>query len=275
MAHGSNRKPAADFEIRLVGPGLKPWRVPMRALARALNAVQRLMEPHEEYDEEAVESEEEAEAPPAPLHLIGIVARSAGYAVAARDPRLALDTLKQAGRSLANPEADGWGPDLLSPVEELSTIAKKLRCTVEFKTPGRGGAVLAAVNPDSYAMLSRTAFVEGEGSVLGYLERVGGATEQRCALRLPDQPRKMVYCTVETSELVRRLGQHIYDDVLVSGTVTWFRRTWRVRRVFVKDFEAPKHGSILETLDRIYEAGGKAWDETEDPKTLIREMRGG
>lgn len=32
--------------------------------------------------------------------------------------------------------------------------------------------------------------------------------------------------------------------------------------------------SIQETLDKIYEAGGKIWDEVKDPDGLIREMRG-
>jgi len=123
-------------------------------------------------------------------------------------------------------------------------------------------------------MLARTAFVTGESSVYGYLERVGGATDQRCGLRLPTQLNKMIYCTVQTEELVRRLGQHIYENVLVSGIVTWFRKGWRVKHIRVTDFEPSKSGSILETLDRIYEAGGKAWDDIDDPEALIAEMRG-
>ena len=35
-----------------------------------------------------------------------------------------------------------------------------------------------------------------------------------------------------------------------------------------KKIKSPKTGSILETLDKIYEAGGKAWDDIEDPKSL-------
>jgi len=110
--------------------------------------------------------------------------------------------------------------------------------------------------------------------VYGYLERVGGATDQRCGLRVPNQPNKMVYCTVHTEDLVRELGQHIYENVLVSGTVTWFRKTWRVKHILVKGFEPSKGGSILRTLDRIYEAGGKVWDDIDDAQGLIAEMRG-
>jgi hypothetical protein len=84
----------------------------------------------------------------------------------------------------------------------------------------------------------------------------------------------MIYCTVKTEELVRKLGQHIYQNVMVTGTVTRFRKGHRVKTVFVKDFEPSKTGSVLEALDEIYEAGGKVWDEIDDPEALIRELRG-
>ena len=142
------------------------------------------------------------------------------------------------------------------------------------RQPGKDGRVFATIDGDSYSILAATAFVTGESSIYGYLERVGGATEQRCGLRLPNQLRKMVYCTVDTEELIRKLGQHIYENVLVSGTVTWFRKSWRVKHINIIDFEPSKSGSILETLDRIYEAGGKAWDDIDDPEALIAEMRG-
>ena len=268
-------KPKPDFEIQLVAQGMRPWGVPMRALARALNAVQRLMEP---MDEDEIQDEqkqpEKVIASASPLHLIGVVSGSARYKVSANDPERTVKTLAEAGRALKNPDNEDWSVDLLSPIEELSNIAKSLGCAIEFKQPGKDGEVFVTIESNSYAILAKTAFVTGESSVYGYLERVGGATDQRCGLRLPTQLKKMIYCTVQTEELVRRLGQHIYENVLVSGIVTWFRKGWRVKHICVTDFEPSKSGSILETLDRIYEAGGKAWDDIDDPEALIAEMRG-
>ena len=83
-----------------------------------------------------------------------------------------------------------------------------------------------------------------------------------------------MYCTVAGEDLVRELGQHIYENVMVSGTVTWFRKNMTVRRIHVTSFESQKKGSILEALNRVYEAGGKAWDEVDDPEAVIAEMRG-
>jgi hypothetical protein len=60
----------------------------------------------------------------------------------------------------------------------------------------------------------------------------------------------------------------------VSGTVTWFRKNWRVKSIFVKSFEPSREGSIMQALDRIYEAGGRDWDNVDDVEGLIAEMRG-
>ena len=269
----SRRKPEPDFEMRLVGREMRPWAVPVSFLARALSAVQRLMEPTDEAPDGASDGESETRGA-ALLHLIGIVSRSAGYSVAAEKPEEAIAAITETGRLLREPDARDWSTERFLAIQELSGIARSLGCDIKFKKPGRGAGVLATITPDSYASLAATAFVKGESCVYGYLERVGGATDQRCALRLPDQPRKLVYCNVTTEELVRQLGQHIYRNVLVSGEVTWFRKSRRVTHILVKGFEPPKTGSVLRTLDEIYEAGGKVWDEVEDPEGLIAEMRG-
>jgi hypothetical protein len=232
------------------------------------------MEPTDEEErQEEQDRIEEVATSIAPLHLIKVASGSARYCVSANDPTRTVRTLAEAGHALANPDSEEWNLDLLSPIEELSNIARSLGCAIEFKQPGRDGEVFATIDSDSYAALSATAFVTGESSVYGYLERVGGATDQRCGLRLPSQRRKMIYCTVQSEELIRRLGQHIYENILVSGTVTWFRREWRVKQICVKDFEPSKTGSVLDTLERIYEAGGQAWDDVDDPEGFIAEMR--
>ncbi len=95
-----------------------------------LNAVQSLIE-HNEADEsglverEPTEQHEAAETM-APLHLIGVVSGSACYRVAASDSEQAINTLSETGLSLLNPDSVEWGPELLSPIEELSSIARSL-----------------------------------------------------------------------------------------------------------------------------------------------------
>jgi hypothetical protein len=276
MEKPKTNKPKPDFAVRMVGQGIKPWAVPMRALTRTLNAVQRLMEHTEEKEEPDTQEvkPEDVLQQSASLHLLEIVSGSAVYRVAANEPAQAVKTLSEMGLSLSNPEGVEWGAELLGPIEDLSSVARSLGCSIEFWSPGKDGGVLATITPDSYDALSKLAFVRGEGSVYGYLERVGGVTEWHCALRVPSQPVKQIVCSVATEELVRGLGKHVYENVLVSGTVTWFRRTWQIKRINVRAFEPSKTGSIMKALERIHEAGGKAWDDIKDPEGFLAETRG-
>jgi hypothetical protein len=270
---GKPRQPRADFVIHLVADDLRPWVVPLRSLTRVLNAVQRLIE-HTDREGSEAEGEAAEDETKQPLHLLTVRAGSAAYSVSAVDGPAAVQTLADAARSLEDPDHADWNPAILSSIEDMSAVAKSLHCTIEFSRPGENGATIARVTPGSYDDLSKSAFAYGEGSVSGYLERVGGATKQHCGIRLPDQPSKMVICPVATDDLIRRLGQYVYQNVHVSGTVTWLRRSWRVKSIYVKDFEPFKSGSVLEALERIYRAGGKDWDNVTDPDALIAEMRG-
>lgn len=260
-----------DFEIRIVGPGISPWGVPVRSLSRILNAVQRLIEHTEEDEFEGAEAEQIESRPP--IHLIAVKKGSARYGVLSEAAPLALDTIVLTGQYLRDPSASDWEPAILSPIEELSAVARSLQGWVEFRRPGKDGEILAVVTKDSYEELSRVAFVSGESTVGGYLERVGGATSYFCGLRLPNQHAKMIICPVHSQDLVRQLGQHVYENVRVSGTVTWFRRNWRVKRIYVKSFEQAKEGSISQALERVYEAGARAWDGIDDVQGFIFGMR--
>jgi len=238
-----------------------------------LNAVQRLIERTDREDSEA-EGEAAEEETKQPLHLLTVRPGSAVYGVSSVDGPAAVQTLADAAKSLKDPDHADWNPAILSSIEDMSAVAKSLNCIIEFSRPGENGEIIAKVTPASYDDLSKSAFAYGEGSVSGYLERVGGATKQHCGIRIPDQPSKMVICRVATDDLIRELGQHVYQNVHVSGTVTWLRRSWRVKSIYVKAFEPFKGGSILEALQRIYKAGGKDWDNVADPDALIAEMRG-
>ncbi len=275
MPTPTRRRSLTEFVIRIVGPTISPRGVPMRSLTRVLNAVQRLIERTEEGEVELVEGEESEIEPrlSIPLHLVAVKRGSAAYSVTSDAPA-ALDTIAETGRWLQDPIHSDWEPEILSPIEDLSAVAKALGCYIEFTRFGRDAEVLATITSRSYDEMAQYAFVKGDGTVGGFLERVGGATKMHCGLRLADQPRKMIICPVATASLVRDLGQYVYKSIRVSGTVTWFRKNWRVKNVLVNSFEPTKEGSILQALDRIYEAGGKDWDNVEDVDGLLSDMRG-
>lgn len=260
------KKPEPTFLVRLFGHGLKPEAVPLPSLARVLSAVQRL----------ASEEDEDAQtADYSPVHLLDVLrSMSATYPFFAEDADRVIGNLQLTGKIIEHPDFLQKRPMVLSPVEDLSAIAKALNCTIEFRLPGRTGDILATILPATYATISEVAFIKGETTIMGVVERVGGATEQRCGLRLEDQPRKMLICTVEDTEVARKLGQHLYQRVILNGVATWYRHTWRISHFVIRSMAKPKNGSIADTMKRLRLAGGDVWDQFDNPHDHLLDIRG-
>lgn len=281
MRRQTTKKLDPDFVIRLVGPDVKPWVVPMRALSRVLDSVQRLVDQNEEEEsEELADEEEEGDVAPSlggtgSLRLVGVKSQSAGYAIASQSRDSVLRVLSQTGEAIRAPQRAEWTASSVSSIRSLSEVAKSLGVEIEFRTPGKGnalGGVIARITPISYAEVSGTAFVHGPTSVYATLERIGGVTEPRCALRVPDQHR-LVFCDV-SGKLVREMGRYLYQDIVVSGEATWLRCNWHLKGLKIASYEPPKTGSIRDLLGRMYKAGGYGWDGVARPDEEIREMRG-
>lgn len=262
-----------SFVIRLVGNRLRPWEVPTRRLATVLNAIQRLLDQADETEDH--EGGEPA-TPKSTIQLLDVRSSSAAYPVSATEPDYALNLIQSIRVGIESPDTTDWSDASLSSLEDLSLVAKSLHCMIELRYPYSGrklGDVLATIGPTSFQDVTGSAFVRGHTSVYARIERVGGAVERRCGIRLPDQSRKMVFCHVASNDLVRELGRHLYQHVVVSGNATWLRHRWRLKSLDINSFEPPKTGSIRDALRRIHDAGGHAWDAIKDPDAAIAEMR--
>lgn len=266
------KQPQPDFTIRLVGKGIVPWMVPMGMLARVLGSVQRLIDCMQEPEAEEEEGEVELDEPTR-LHLIRVKRGSAVYQVAA-DEREVIEAIAQTGRVIQDPDSDDFNPLILPALERLSQAARNIGCTIEFSRPEKDGEVLATIGPETYGTVAGSAFITGDACIFARIERVGGKTKRGCGLSLADQP-QMIHCEVDNEELVRRLGEHVYEYVFVRGSAIWYRRTWRLKTMRIQGFEPPKSGSVQPTLDRVRAAGGYAWDEVPDPEAFVKEMREG
>lgn len=279
------RKPDDDFVVRLVAVNLRPWVVPLRALTRIMDAVQRLVEQREEEEEIELKEDQPAEetlkeSPPREaddrvLHLIDIASGSAVYKMALPNPAHALGIISETGEALKRPEQAGWNQATLSSISELSEVARSLGCQIEFRKPGKGrpfGDILATIGPSTYDEVKSSAFVEGHTSVYAKIERVGGATEMHCGIHVRGQVR-MVICRIQTEDLVRDLGQYIYQHVMLSGRATWLRHNLHLKSLVITSFEPPKKGSYGDSLRKIRQASGGAWDDVADPDAYIMELR--
>jgi hypothetical protein len=206
------KPPDTVFEV--VFKGIYPERIPLGTLSRILSAIQRLASGTDldEDDEQPIVTG----APGNQIQLLGVKRGSAVYRFAGEAAEQVVGRLRLVGDVLATPERLGENDYVLGPLERISTSAKTLGCEVLVRKPGRDGSILATIGPKSYEEMARSIFVKGETSVIGNVQRVGGATEMRCALRVATQQR-LLYCRVKTEPTARKLGDCLYKDVSVTG----------------------------------------------------------
>lgn len=255
-----SRKPPTDLIIRLTGQHIRPWVVPLRTLAKALDASQRLID-GENTDREA-------------MKLIGVKAGSAAYKISTEVGEALIPKLYLTGRLIENPAEGEWDLEELNALEDLSAIAKSLNCTIEFRLPGQGremGDVLATIGPSSFERVSLTAFISGATSVIADIKRVGGATKMGCAIRVHDQ-NKLVYCNVVSGELVRELGKHIYKTVSVFGNATWHKKSLKLKEMDIQGFDTFGQRDIAGSISHAKQFAD-VWRTTKNPDKAIREIR--
>lgn len=283
----NRRKPDPNFVVRLVGVDLEPWIVPMRTLTRVLDAVQRLVDQREEDESPAMfgaaiepiaaKPKEGSKEETRVLHLLGVIKGSAAYPISVPKERTALQIFRETGRGITSPYDAPWSQATLSSLRDLSDVARSLGGRIEIRRPGdksgKFGDVLATIGPSTYASVLGGAYIYGHTSVYATIERVGGATEMHCGIRVPEQPRKMVICRIINQELARQLGQHLYSGVTLMGEAAWLRHSMELRNLEIHGFEPPTTGSITEGLREIYEAGGNAWDRIKNPDRYLAEVR--
>lgn len=261
------KKPQPTFEAIFQKPGLYPEQVSATLLSRLLSALQRLATGTEQGDENAQRDDQGR------IGLLGVRRGSAVYQFTAPLPELTLGHLRETGQILDEPETIGDSEFVLNPLDELSAIARHLGCPITLRLPGRDGAVLARIEGESFARVSKKLVISGDTAVTGTVERVGGTTEQKCALRVPGRSR-MLYCRVDSVKVARTLGQMLYEDVVVYGRAHWLKTTWRVVDFLVREVRQPKLGSAAEAFERLRSAGADGWDAIDDPQKHIEEVSG-
>jgi hypothetical protein len=258
-----------------VAPGLSPEKIPLRAVSDALSAVQDLASGRDPFETSHV-PEEKA------IAVVKVRRGSAVYACVSHAPDEAREKLAHVGVMLSSEDGHDMDGDgliaALQPIQSLSGVARLLsdatrsiRCRVEVALIGQQSP-LFVIEEDAYERVSSRLLLVGDTTVVGSVQRVGGATGERCMLHIPGR-RRGLYCDVQGRDLARRLGEHLYEQIAAAGTATWIHRSWRIYRFTIRDFTQPELGGIEETIEQLRNAGLKAWDQIGDPDAFLREMR--
>jgi hypothetical protein len=266
----SKKKAAPTFEVRFVGPNLAPERIPLRAVSDALAAVQDLASGRDPFETRHVPLDKG-------IGLVDVRRGSAVYCCVSRAPDEARARLSRVGTLLSATGDKGMEEDglvaALSPIESLSGVARSMGCRIEVAfVDHRQQPPLFVIDEDVFQRISSRLLLRGDTTVVGCVERVGGATDMRCLMRVPGR-RRGLYCDVEGKELVRRLGQHLYEQIVATGIATWIHSSWRIYRFTIRDFTQPQLGDPRTAIEQLRNAGLSAWDHISDPDAFIQELR--
>lgn len=263
------RKPPPVLEVLVDGPWIYPEQITLGTLTQAFSAIRRLAT-----GREPTEEDEDGEAPDGDLvRLLDVVRGSALFRFVGLTPDAALDRLRLAGKVLHGQAEIGENDYILRLLERLSASARRLECSIIVREPGPRSPVLARIEPDSYEQISRRLFIAGETSITGSVERVDGATEVRCALRVPFQ-RRLLFCRVASVEVARKLDDRLYQEVAASGAALWLKQTWRIVTFTINDVRPLERGTLGEAMEALREAGGRGWDDVDDPEGYLEEVSG-
>lgn len=256
----SESQPVSEFKIRFTGGTASLRSVSIRHLSEALKSVQRLLSDSD--DAEGVS-----------LHLIGVRNQSAAYRIVTPGHQLFLeDRLRQFGKIIDGAQEISEWIDPLEPLRILSRLARRYGCSIEIRGSGRDN-VLAKIEGDTFTRLHENSIVTGDTAIYARIERLGGKDESHCAVRVPAQPTRQLWCRVGSRELVTELAHYLFQGVLLHGKAEWYRQSGYIRQFHVSSFEPPKRGSIAEALREAHEAGGYGWDSVEDVAGKIAEIR--
>ena len=232
----SKKRATPTFEVRLVAPGLVPEQIPLRAFSDALSAVQDLATGRDPFETSHVPQEKG-------IGLRDVRRGSVVYSCVSRAPDEATVNLTRVGAMLSSIDGHEIEEErlvaALRPIESLSEVARLVGCQIEVALVDHGAPPLFVVKGDAFQRISERLLLRGDTTVIGCVERAGGATRMRCLLRVPGR-RRGLYCNVASKELVQRLGQHLYEQIAATGTATWIHRSWRIYKFTIKDFTQPR-----------------------------------
>ncbi|HMP01365.1 MAG TPA: hypothetical protein PKC45_02580 [Gemmatales bacterium] len=262
------RTPSPVFEVLFRGPGIYPEKIPFGLLARALSAVQQLATGGT-FPDLAEEEDEEQES--GPMRLLKVARGSAVFQCWTQSAETARQSLRETGQVIEHPRQLGSRDYMLRPLETLSAAARKLGCTIVIREPGTHSR-FAEIEPQSYDHVSRAVFVSGDTSIMGKVQRAGGATESKCALRVPFQQR-LLFCRVDATETARQLGSLLYKDVVVYGNAVFVRGTSRIFSFTIYRVHELQEQPLGEALQEIWDAGASDWENVQNPNAFLRELR--
>jgi hypothetical protein len=152
----------------------------------------------------------------------------------------------------------------------ISKFTQVKNCVAELRSNLQSNEPLAVINPETQKSLPTVHFINGETTLYGTVEKVGGA-EPRVVLRLSGK--ETISCET-TPEIAKNLGKRLYEFVGVQGRAKWQYGQTVLESFKINEILEYKESPIVSAMNELAAIVQPHW-ANKDANELIAEIRGG
>lgn len=201
------------------------------------------------------------------VSLSSVANASAGYGFDSLVPDLAAQSFYVLGRAIEGQNYIGVDKSSIEFVKVLSAITRKYDCIAELTTPRDNDDFKTIITP--VTQVASLSSIEGETSLYGYLQRIGGA-EPSFALKISEDV--TIYGDI-SAEDAKALSPRLYTWVGISGVARWDSVTGDILEFRATSISPYVDVDLKEAIDRLSDSIGKYWDEEIEVGLLLSSIR--
>lgn len=200
--------------------------------------------------------------------LISIKSGSASYEL--KYPEQYNDSTRIVLNAISNNKINELLPKCIEGIKKIYEFTKRKICKINIKI--KDTEPLEATIDSSMEINEPSSYIlQGDTTIYGIVERVGGATGPKVSIRLSNN--KTITCSIDEN-IAKELGKRLYMWVGILGKATWNINDYTIESFDIKGITEYNGGSIIEGFKELSEIAGKYWDGVEAIQT-VKKIRSG
>jgi hypothetical protein len=203
------------------------------------------------------------------IGLVDIETGSTRLKFSSQIPQLALSAFIAITTSISNDNYSSLPPSSVKAIQKISDFTKKRNCEATFAIPSDTQHT-AKITPTTVINLPENAFISGETTVYGKVERVGGATP-KVVIRTATNSS---ISSAVSEDLAKKLAQRLYSWMGLRGTATWCTEDFTMEDFKIEDITEYEEQPLKKSMDELSRLIGTYWQDEKDVTGTIAQMRG-
>lgn len=139
-------------------------------------------------------------------------------------------------------------------LEEIWKFTKKRNCQAEFIGESLPKAVIV---PEVPIQITEDFYFEGESTIYGKVERVGGATPR---VRIKLDSGQILFLEIN-EKIAKELANRLYEGVALKGLAKWRKDDYGIEDFSIESIQNFEEGKLSDSMKELRETVGVYWDK--------------